>query len=209
MDRIQIQASKLWDLLFAEGTAKTYQEALTLTATLLKETAQLIWLVICSVFVFGAWVSETSISAGKSIRNWVNEQGSEPVVGEESQPTVETGKNLLETGRTGITYLLNQAREQLGLESATPVATPQSAAPSQAKTDPAPSSSASTSTSTSPAPTSSSSTPPTPASPTLSTPSKPPSGATQVEPKSSPAATARPESEAVDEDDSWPPQDNG
>lgn len=119
MDRIQLQASKLWDLLFSEDTASTYQNALNLTGTILKESAQLIWLVICSVFVFGAWVGDTSVKTGQGIRTWVDKQGSE-----ESTPDpaamADKSKALLESGRKTVANLLNQAREQLGMEAAAP-----------------------------------------------------------------------------------------
>jgi hypothetical protein len=117
MDRIQIQASKLWDMLFADETAETYQKTLNLTGTLLKETAQLIWLIICSVFVFGAWFSDTSVKTGKSIRTWIEQQNSEPSALAEGKSLTDTSKSLLDTGRSGIAYLLNQAREQLGVEA--------------------------------------------------------------------------------------------
>ncbi|MGB3299562.1 MAG: hypothetical protein WBA76_14960 [Phormidesmis sp.] len=120
MDRIQIKASKLWDLLFADQTAEIYQKALNLTGTIIKEFAQLIWLIICSVFVFGAWFSDTSVRAGKSIREWINSSGSETSSPNNSpnnsQSVTEKGKSLLDRGRIGIVYLLNQAREQLGIE---------------------------------------------------------------------------------------------
>ncbi len=116
MDRIQVQASELWDLLFADETAETYQKALNLTGTILKEFAQLIWLVICSVFVFGAWFSDTSVRAGKSIREWIEQSSDEISVPTDSKSVAEKGKSLLDTGRTGIAYLLDQAREQLGID---------------------------------------------------------------------------------------------
>jgi hypothetical protein len=116
MDRIQIQASKLWDRLFADETAETYQNALTLTGTLIKESAQLIWLIICSVFVFGAWFSDTSVKTGKGIRTWVDQQGSETSAPADSTSLADQSKSLLDMGRTSISYLLNQAREQLGIK---------------------------------------------------------------------------------------------
>ena len=116
MDRIQVQASELWDLLFADETAEVYQKALNLTGTILKEFAQLIWLVICSVFVFGAWFSDTSVRAGKSIREWVAESSSEVSVPTDSKAVAQKSKSLLDKGRTGIAYLLEQAREQLDID---------------------------------------------------------------------------------------------
>lgn len=123
MDRIQTQASKLWDLLFAEETADTYQNAFNLTGTLLKESAQLIWLVICSFFVFGAWFSDATMKTGKSLRDWIDQLGNESSTPADQKPIAETGKSLLDTGRSGIAYLLAQAREQLGVEPAEPTPT--------------------------------------------------------------------------------------
>lgn len=115
MDRIQIKASELWDLLFADETAATYQQTLNLTGTIIKEFAQLVWLIICSVFVFGAWFSDTSVKAGKGIRDWLD-RSNDVSVSTDPQALADKGKNLLETGRSGLVYLLNQAREQLGIE---------------------------------------------------------------------------------------------
>ncbi len=135
MDRIQLQASKLWDLLFSEDTAATYQATLTLTGTILKETAQLFWLIICSFFVFGAWFSDTTVKAGQSIRNWIEVQTSDTVSATEKKPLAQTGKSLLETTRTGIMYMLDQAREQLGIEtSEAPSASSPSASSPASKT---------------------------------------------------------------------------
>ncbi len=140
MDRIQLQASKLWDLLFAEDTAATFQTTLNLTGTILKETAQLFWLIICSFFVFGAWFSDTTVKAGQSIRNWVDTQTSDTASAIEKKPLAETGKSLLETTRTGIIYMLDQAREQLGIEPsedlAVSVSSPVSKAASQPVSEP-------------------------------------------------------------------------
>ncbi|MEO1620452.1 MAG: hypothetical protein AAFU53_05385 [Cyanobacteria bacterium J06632_3] len=131
MDRIQLQASKLWELLFAEETAQTYQNTLNLTGTILKESAQLIWLIICSVFVFGAWFSDASVKTGNSLRTWLNEQSNPTATGGEKKDLAATGKSLLDSGRTSAAYLLAQAREQLGLEANPP-------APVKKKTNPAP-----------------------------------------------------------------------
>lgn len=115
MDSIQVQASKLWDLLFAKETAETYQNTLNLTGTILKEIAQLIWLIICSAFVFGAWFSDTTVKSGKSIRDWVDQKANPSAVPTDQTSLADTGKSLLDTGRVGIAKLLNQAREQLGI----------------------------------------------------------------------------------------------
>ena len=137
MDSIQVQASKLWDLIFAKETAETYQTTLNLTGTILKESAQLIWLIICSVFVFGAWFSDTTVKSGKGIRDWLDTQ-SNGGTAEEAKPLADTSKELLDKGRTSVTYLLNQAREQLGLEAMeTPPAKPAAAKKAPAASKPA------------------------------------------------------------------------
>lgn len=116
MDSIQIQASKLWNLLFADETAATYQNTLNLTGTILKEIAQLIWLIICSAFVFGAWFADTSVRSGKSIRDWLDRKIDPDSVPTDQKEIAETSKSLLDTGRVGIANLLNQAREQLNID---------------------------------------------------------------------------------------------
>lgn len=202
MDRIQEQASKLWDLLFDDETADTYQKALNLTGTLLKEFAQLIWLTLISVFVFGAWFSDTSVKAGKSIRDWIDNRDSD-VPGVESKPVAETSKDLLEKGRTSVNQLLNQAREQLGLE------------PQELAVKPAVETSASAKPAEKPAPMAAQKPPV----------SAQPAAATAQAQKPAPAPTARPaaspnkpapapqvdsdeidETVAEDADSAWPPQ---
>lgn len=140
MDRIQTQASELWEIIFSEETANTYQKALNLTGTIVKEAAQLVWLVICSFFVFGAWFGDTSVRAGKSIRTWVDQQSDASSPPTAKTPIAERGKSLLDTGRTGISYLLNQAREQLGIDPAeVPTIAPAPSTPPQpAPLQPAP-----------------------------------------------------------------------
>lgn len=116
MDRIQAQSSKLWDLLFSDETAATYQKSLNLTGTILTESAQLIWLVICSVFVFGAWFGDASVRTGQGIRSWIERQSSGVGSSSTGGKPVAAGKSLLDTGRSGAAYLLAQARQQLGLD---------------------------------------------------------------------------------------------
>ncbi|MEL7227923.1 MAG: hypothetical protein AAGL17_24605, partial [Cyanobacteria bacterium J06576_12] len=138
MDQIQLQASKLWDLLFSEDTAETYQNTLNLTGKIIKEAAQLIWLIICSVFVFGAWVGDTSMKTGNDVRTWLDQQNNPESSAVEKKPIAETGKELIATGRSGVDYLLNQAREQLGLEPVEPAPVRKPSMPKAVKTAAAP-----------------------------------------------------------------------
>lgn len=131
MDRIQTQASKLWDTLFDDETAKTYQEALNLTGNILKESAQLIWLVVCSFFVFGAWFSDASMKTGRSVRDWVDNKDAAIAPSPETAKIAakQKGKSLLETSRESATALLAKAREELGLDPNAPLATPRKDSP--------------------------------------------------------------------------------
>lgn len=130
MDRIQAQASKLWDLLFDEDTGTTYQAALNLTGTILKEFAQLIWLTLISVFVFGAWFSDVTVKTGKGIRDWVDNRDTDVPAVTDGKSAGEASKDLLEKGRVTVSQLLNQAREQLGLEAQEITAEPSVTKPS-------------------------------------------------------------------------------
>ena len=115
MDQIQLQASKLWDLIFSEETGETYQKTLSLTGTILKESALLIWLIICSVF------GDASMKTGNGLRTWIERQNNPSLApAEDKKPLAETGKALLANGRSGFDNFLNTAREQLGLEPVEP-----------------------------------------------------------------------------------------
>lgn len=191
MDRIQVQASKLWDILFDEETAQTYQNALSLTGDILKESAQLIWLVICSFFVFGAWFGDASMKTGKGVRDWVDKK--DAILPSPDAPKVsasQKGKTLLESSRESAANLLAKAREELGLDPNAPLAAPREDSPVAKLVTP----SEETETASQPATTTSSTTPS--SATTSSTPSSPasePAAATDSSPSAG-AATARPAS---------------
>lgn len=200
MDLIQKQASELWELIFSEETGNTYQEALNLTGNIIKETAQLLWLIICSVFVFGAWLGDTSMNAGNSVRSWIDNQGN-PAVAAEKKPIAETGKSLLETGRSGIAYLLDQARDQLGLEPAPPAPVRKAPSPKPAAT-PAESASESFTAADVSTPTPSAGISPDP-KPSAGTPT--PGASVSKSPASTPADDVEVSRES--DDGGWPPQE--
>ncbi|MGD1854689.1 MAG: hypothetical protein ACFB2W_10590 [Leptolyngbyaceae cyanobacterium] len=114
MDRVKSQAAVVSQLLFDPKTADAYKNVLSLTGKIIKEVALLAWLLICSVFVFGAWFSDTAISAGRSARNWWQTQQGGTQDG--NQAAAATGKALLDVSQNGANFLLDKAREQLGLE---------------------------------------------------------------------------------------------
>ncbi len=111
MDRLKAQAAKLVQLLLAADTFAAYQKALQITWEIIKETALLIWLVICLVLVLGDWFWKTATQLGQNTRSWftsLQEVSSDQVA-------TETGKALLTAGTSTLSFTLNKAREQLGL----------------------------------------------------------------------------------------------
>ncbi|MEO0541427.1 MAG: hypothetical protein AAFZ80_11270 [Cyanobacteria bacterium P01_A01_bin.105] len=114
MEKLQTQASKLWQLLFDPNTADTYQKMLALTGVILKETAQLLWLLFCSIFVLGAWVGDTGLTWGRETRTWLDSQGEGEA--DSGEKAAATGQALLDAGQNGAYFLLDKAYEQLGLE---------------------------------------------------------------------------------------------
>jgi hypothetical protein len=117
MNRIQIQAAKLWQLLSAPDTFASYKKAALMTWDILRETLILLWLVVCLVLVVAEWFWSTSIKAGRGVRSWFNNlEGTDT-----NQLASETGKALLLVGKNSVDYTLSQARVQLGFPLKEPV----------------------------------------------------------------------------------------
>lgn len=116
MDRVKSQAAVVSQLLFDPKTADAYKNVLVLTGQIIKEVALLSWLLICSVFVFGAWFSNTAISTGQNARAWWQAQQAGEESADGNQAAAATGKALLDVSQNGAYFLLDKAREQLGLE---------------------------------------------------------------------------------------------
>ncbi|MFG6097608.1 hypothetical protein D0962_10750 [Leptolyngbyaceae cyanobacterium CCMR0082] len=114
MDRVKSQAAVVSQLLFDPKTADTYKSVFVLTGTIIKELALLVWLIICSVFVFFAWFGDIALNSGQKMRAWWDTQQAEPVDG--NQAAAATGQAFLEVSQNGANFLLDKAREQLGLE---------------------------------------------------------------------------------------------
>lgn len=116
MDKIQAQAAHLWQRLSAPETGATYQQAALLTGDLLKETATLLWLLICLFLVAFEWFWKTSVQLGSNFRAWLSgiEQSSPDRV------VSEAGRALLSAGKNSVGFTLSQAKEQLGLPAEQP-----------------------------------------------------------------------------------------
>lgn len=140
MDKIKEQANKVGQILFAADTASTYSKTLTLTWSILRETGILLWLVIMLVFVGAEWFYYTSIKLGRSARSWYNSLG-EKSESDEPASMSSTGEAALNSVKSGASFLLAKAREQLGVsapEPPAPVAKPAPAAKPTPEPKPAP-----------------------------------------------------------------------
>lgn len=118
-NRIQAQATKLWQTIAAPETATTYRNVLSVTWTIVQEAAYLFWLVLCLGLVFVDWFWRLGYRSGSDLRNWVSNM-------EEPDPNrmlSSTGESLVTVGKTGVIKALNAAKAQLGIE-AEPIPTP-------------------------------------------------------------------------------------
>jgi hypothetical protein len=143
MDKIKQQANTVSQLVFSAETGNTYRKTLILTWDILRETALLVWLVICLVFVGGEWFYRNSVQLGRNTRVWYNGLG-EKAEGREAEAAATSGEALLTSVKSGTSFLLSRAREQLGMPEPQP--TPESPAPppKKAPSEPTPAGTAST-----------------------------------------------------------------
>ncbi|MGG6268101.1 hypothetical protein ACQ4M3_27510 [Leptolyngbya sp. AN03gr2] len=111
MNRIKEQAAKLWQLLIDPETFGAYRSVVMTTWSILRETGLLLWLVVCLVLVVGEWGSKTAIAIGQGMRDWIDR------ISSSEQLAPETGKALLEAGKSTVSFTLNQAKSQLGISS--------------------------------------------------------------------------------------------
>jgi hypothetical protein len=113
--QIQTQANKLVKTITDPSTASTYKQTLAVTWTILKETGYLLWLVVCLVLVFGEWIWKTGYRTGWNFRGWVNSLNTEKPSAD--QVLSETGKSLLEVGKSAAASAIAAAKNQLGIEN--------------------------------------------------------------------------------------------
>lgn len=125
MDRIQAQAAKLWHLLVASDTAATYQKTIALTWAILRESAVLAWLLLCLVLVSVDWFWNRSVQTGRNVRIWYSSFDETSA----NSFLSAAGQAVLSAGEAGASYVLTQAREQLGVENALEPAKPIAAKP--------------------------------------------------------------------------------
>ncbi len=120
MDTIKEQANIVSQLLFSADTGDIYKKTLTRTWDILREVGLLLWLVVCLAFVGGEWFYRTAVGLGRSTRAWYIGL-SEKDASTEPQSITSTGQALLGTVQSSTSYLLAQARQQLGISEPEPL----------------------------------------------------------------------------------------
>ncbi|TVQ11116.1 MAG: hypothetical protein EA368_06100 [Leptolyngbya sp. DLM2.Bin27] len=123
MDTIKEQANVVGQLLFSGETGEIYKKTLTRTWDILREVGVLLWLVVCLTLVGGEWFYHTAVGLGRSTRTWYAGLG-EQSPSTDAEPVAATGQALLDTVQSGTSYLLAQARQQLGIPAPEPQPTP-------------------------------------------------------------------------------------
>jgi len=131
MERINAQARKVGTLMFSASTGAVYKQMLTLTWDILRETATLLWLVVCLVFVGAEWFYRRSVALGRRARSWYNSLG-QTSSDTEARSLSAVGQTMLGAGQAGATFLLTQARRQLDM------AEPPASSPEPTATAPTP-----------------------------------------------------------------------
>lgn len=114
MERLKAQANRLLALLLEPQTYAVYKNFVATTWTILRETALLVWLVICLVLVVFEWFWKFALGAGRNSRNWFNN-----LEGSNEQIASETGKALLMAGKSSLDFTIATAKQQLGLTADT------------------------------------------------------------------------------------------
>lgn len=122
MDKIKEQANIVSQLLFSADTGDIYKKTLTRTWEILRELGLLLWLIVCLTFVGGEWFYRTAVGLGRSTRAWYISL-SEKDPSTEPQSITSTGQALLDTVQSSTSYLLAQARQQLGIPEPAPLPT--------------------------------------------------------------------------------------
>lgn len=107
------QAAKLWNLLSAQETAKTYKQTFYTTQTLIRETAVFIWLLLCLVLVGLDWLISAVTVTSQLIQRWV----SNLKYLDSEQRKLEIGNTLITVTTTVVSFTVARAKEQLSLYS--------------------------------------------------------------------------------------------
>lgn len=110
---IRSQATKVWGMIKDPATGATYNQTVSTTWTILKETGYLLWLVVCLTLVFGDWIWHTGYRTGWSTREWIN-NFEKPKTDRIAQ---DAGQGMLEASKSALASAITTAKNQLGIEA--------------------------------------------------------------------------------------------
>jgi hypothetical protein len=110
-NQLSAQATKLGKLISDPGTLGSYQQTLAVTLNILKETVLLAWYVLCLSLVAIDWFWHRSIATGQQARTWLSDL---QTVDSNELPN-QVSQGMLTAGKSGISYVVAQARDQIGL----------------------------------------------------------------------------------------------
>jgi hypothetical protein len=112
---ISSQVEKLRQVVLQRDTIESFQQSIGLLFTVLRETALLLWLVLCFSIVALTWLGEKAITSGRSLKIGLtelqeNSRGQDP-----GELLSNTSRSVLLTSRSAASYLVTQAKQQVGL----------------------------------------------------------------------------------------------
>ncbi len=115
---IKDKATDWWKLISSKETADSYKNFFKLTWTILKETALMIWLLLCFVLVSIGWVWNNSSKVSESVSELRSKVDQKP----DGNVMAEAAVRFWEASQTGASNALATARKQLNLPEQTPKA---------------------------------------------------------------------------------------
>ena len=111
MNKLQEQLRKWHAATLTEASWLIYQRTFELSVSIAKESAILLWLLVCYVFVAAVEIWSGLFQSAKNIRGWhtqVSQKG-------DSNLLLEAGKAICKASKKGVASALQAARAQLGM----------------------------------------------------------------------------------------------
>jgi hypothetical protein len=109
------QAEELRKVVLQRDTIVSFQQSTGLLFTVIRETALLLWLVLCFGVVAFTWLSEKAIALGKSVKTGFDDFQENSREQAPAEILSNTGKSVLLTSQSAANYLITYARKQVGI----------------------------------------------------------------------------------------------
>ncbi|MDC0834117.1 hypothetical protein AY599_10860 [Leptolyngbya valderiana BDU 20041] len=113
MNKLKTQFATVGELVFSPNTGETYSKAFQLTWNIVKETALLLWMMFCLVFLIFVWGWGYATQIGRNAKVWYENQERR----DHENLFNEAGKALLSASSSGTAFAIDRAKEQLGIEN--------------------------------------------------------------------------------------------